>query len=156
MIFIEFFFFRLLINRALPGDYEITGNVTIRGQLHGKNLFGRTGTFNVLQLHAEGLKKSESVIDANIEFIQPIKADHLKVLGTVNSVDVKSFVCSDESQILKGVKTFVSDLHITDGFCDAVTINGIELEALNNSVLKRSGDQEIRGKIHFKQISVNK
>lgn len=112
--------------------------------------------FNVQQLHEEGLPKSASVIDAHIEFAQPIKTESLIVKGTVNSMNVSSFVCDADIHTLTGMKTFAGDLHVKEGFCDALTINGIQMEILNNTVLKRSGDQEVYGKIHFKQIIVNK
>lgn len=112
--------------------------------------------FNVKQLHEEGLQKNASVINAYIEFAQPIKTDSLIIKGTVNSVNVSSFVCDADVHSLSGVKTFAGDLHVKDGFCDAFNINGIEMEMLNKTVLKRSGDQEVHGKIHFKQIIVNK
>lgn len=112
--------------------------------------------FNVKQLHEEGLPKNASVIDAHIEFAQPIKTESLIVKGTVNSVNARSFVCDSDDHSLSGIKTFAGDLHVKEGFCDAKTINGIQMEILNNTVLKRGGDQEVHGKIHFKQIIVNK
>lgn len=108
------------------------------------------------QLHEEGLPKGASVIDSYIEFTQPIKTESLRVNGTVNSVNVSSFVCDTEPYLLTGMKTFSGDLRVKEGFCDALAINGIQMEILNKTVLKRSGDQEVHGKIHFKQIVVNK
>lgn len=92
------------------------------------------------------------VIESIFEFIQPIKTKNL-LSKSVNNVEVSKFVRTGEPQSIYGTKKFTGDLHITNGFGDAMIINDVDLSVLNGTVLKKQGKQVIEGKIHFKGIN---
>lgn len=138
------------------GDYEIRGNVTVRRQLHADNIFGASETFNVRQLHAEGLATTETLIDTHIDFVQPIRADSLSTLrlGSIDATKLVRMRSDDEIQVITGTKYFLQDLHTTAA--DVMLLNNVDLNVLNETTLKKSGDQELRGNIAFKKITVNR
>lgn len=102
-----------------------------------------------------GLRLNTPVIDQIFEFQQPIKTVNL-ISNSVNNVDVSKFVQTGEIQNVYGFKNFTGDLHVTNGLCDALTINDIDLSILNDTVLKRSGAQTIDGVITFNGIRVKR
>lgn len=132
------------------------GNVTIRNYLQGHNLYGKSKTFNAIELLTYGLQLNESEIDVSIEFQQPIKIDNL-ITSKINNINCKNVVKTniDDIQIVTGKKYFQNDLFISNGYCDANEINDINLKQLNETILKKIGYQEINGKIHFDKIIVS-
>lgn len=107
-------------------------------------------------LLVDGLRLDTPVIEQIFDFVQPIKVGNL-VSKSVNNVDVTKLVrTGEEAQTVYGEKKFLSDLHVTNGYCDALTINDIDLSVLNDTVLKRTGAQTIDGKITFNSIRVNR
>lgn len=94
-------------------------------------------------------------MDANIEFVQPIKTDRLNTV-LLNGIDVNTFVRirgDGKIQSITGTKHFTGDLHATAA--DAITINNVQLNVLNETILKKSGEQMLQGNITFKKITVN-
>lgn len=111
---------------------------------------------NAKDLLMDGLLLNTPVIEQIFEFVQPIKTTNL-LSNSVNNVDVSKFVrTGSEIQIVSGVKNFTGDLHVTNGACDALAINDIDLTLLNETVLKRSGAQTIDGKIDFNTVRVTR
>lgn len=138
------------------GDYVIQGNTTISRTISGENFYGSGGVYNAIDLLADGLRLNTSVIEQIFEFVQPIKVTNL-LSNSVNNVDVSKFIRTGEViQTVYGEKNFTGDLHVTNGACDALTINGIDLSTLSESVLKRSGAQTIEGKINFNAVRVKR
>lgn len=90
-----------------------------------------------------------------MEFSQPIKSINW-ISGIVNDINSRNFVITKEIQTILAKKTIIGDLTINDGFCDALTINGIQMQVLNQTVLKTSGDQTVTGNIKFNKISIEK
>lgn len=138
---------------VLSGDYVISGNVSIRQSLECANLFGATSTYNVNYLLDEGVSAQATQLPVSLEFLHPIKTQSL-VVTNVNNMSPNDWVQFGKIQQVTGKKTFVHDLHIGEGFCDALTINGVQLARLNESVLQKSGDQTIEGNIYFRKITV--
>lgn len=154
----SFFFLcqdQILIVDIFSGDFEITGNVTIRGILRGENIYGKSKTFNIKTLFADGLSVNAVEIDNLMEFAQPINSKNW-ISGMVNGFDSSKFVRTTDIQIITAKKTFIGDLTITEGLCDAHTINGVQIQVLNETVLKKSGNQMVSGNITFNKITSGK
>lgn len=112
--------------------------------------------YNVKDLLIDGLRLNTPVIEQIFDFVQPIKVTNLES-NSVSNVDVSKFIrTGEEIQTVYGEKNFLGDLHITNGVCDAFTINDIDLSLLNENVLKRSGAQRIDGKINFNAVRVKR
>lgn len=138
---------------VLDGDYVISGNVTIREALKCTNLFGASSTFHVKYLMDQGLKVEASDVTTSLDFTLPIQTRAL-IASTVNDISPNDWARVGSIQEVTGRKTFISDLHIAEGFCDALTINGVQFSRLNETVLQKTGDQTIEGNIQFKKITV--
>lgn len=125
--------------------------------IRGNNYYGSGGVYNAKDLLIDGLRLNTPVIEQIFEFVQPIKVTNL-LSNAVNNVDVSKFVRTGEGDIQKvyGVKNFTGDLHVTNGICEAFTINDIDLSVLNGTVLKRTGAQTIDGKINFNGVRVKR
>lgn len=108
-------------------------------------------------MHDDGLLKSTPIIKQKAKFLQPLKTKDL-ISKSLNGIDCTKFVRSntEEIQVINGEKIFMGDLRNGLGFLEAANINNIHVEDLDQGVLKKSGDQVIDGKIHFKKITANK
>lgn len=111
--------------------------------------------YNAKNLLIDGLRLNAPVIEQIFEFVQPITVGNL-ISNSVNNVDVSKLIRTGEQQRVYGVKSFTGDLHVTNGYCEALTINDIQLSMLNETVLKKSGDQRIDGKINFNAVHVKR
>lgn len=143
----------------LHGDYSISGNLTIENLLVAENLFGRSGRYSVRQLLADALRVDESAVNVDMEFTQPIKVDNIVGATRLNKIPVSTLIQRNVEaiQTITGSKLFTGDLHVGGGLCDAYVINGIDLNALNQTVLKKNVDnQVVSGIIHISRILADK
>lgn len=143
----------------LTGDYSISGNLTIENLLAAANLFGRSGRYSAKQLQADALKVDETVVNVAMEFAQPIKVGNVVGATRLNDILVSALVKRDveDVQLITGRKTFSGDLNVESGLCDAFVINGIDLIALDKTMLKINAvNQVVSGTIHFSRIFANK
>lgn len=147
MLYVLFFL------QNFSGDYEFSGNVTIKRFLRAENIFGSDDRYSAHRLHTDGLLKNSSIIDVPIEFMQPIRTKHLQTVS-INNCNTHNFVKTniDDIQMIFGKKIFRNDLHTVNGYIEAETINNINVKELDESILKPFGDQIIDGKIHFKSV----
>lgn len=133
---------------------SFVGNVTIKNILSAGNIFGQSIRYSVGQVLEDGLRLDEPV-DFPIEFIQPIQIGDLESPSRINGIPLESLIRRNVSDVQKitATKIFTSDLSIEHGNCDANEINGINLQILNNTMLKRSGkNQIVTGTIQFSKI----
>lgn len=143
----------------VEGDVLINGNVTVQNLLKSTNIFGRSARFSVDQLHSDGLRTSEQTIDVSLEFLQPIRVNNIRAPTQLNAVGVESLIKRNVEgfQTILGKKTFESDLSIPTSFSDAKTVNGIDIDFLNKTILKRSApNQEVTGTIQVHRIVAEK
>lgn len=143
---------------VIDGSVSFLGNVTIKNVLRAENIYGKSLRYNVGQLLADGLRVDE-IVDIPMEFVQPIHADNILAPTRINGVPIESLIrCNvTELQTVYAPKTFTSDLTIEGGFADAYEINDIDLQLLNNTMLKRSAkNQIITGTIQFNRIIAGK
>lgn len=72
-------------------------------------------------------------------------------------MEVSSLVVTGktERQVITGWKEFVNDVHVT-GNSRLSIVNGIDVEHLNNNVLKTSGQQTVAAAHSFKNIVANR
>lgn len=138
------------------GDFIIRGNVVIEQSIQANNLFGRSTFYSVQQLIEDGLETSAEVINVPIQFLQPIKVHDVLSGTTLNGIKAENLVKlgTDEWQIVSGRKYFTGHLYIKNGLCDATEINGVNVQMLNDTMLKRNGiNQVVTGSIQFKRIT---
>ncbi|KXJ78037.1 hypothetical protein RP20_CCG005824 [Aedes albopictus] len=137
----------------LEGDFEITGDVMIRHLLNTTNIYGASKTFNFYDLYHHGLPLSAAFANQNFVFKQPLVAHHA-FANNLNDVNPRDFIPipSSKLQRITGRKIFNGDLTIRGDRVDATKINGIDLKQLNQTVLKKTGDQVVEGTIHFKEL----
>jgi cytoskeletal protein CcmA (bactofilin family) len=140
----------------LEGDYTINGNVTVKRLLNASDIFGRSKVHSVGKLLKEGLTVG-AVVPFPVDFRQHIKAENLEV-SKLNDLDPRHFVKAnvEENQVITGHKVFAQDLTVKVGLCDAEKVNGVSLRALNTTMLKTHGDQEVHGRIHFSRLVAKK
>lgn len=134
------------------------GNVSIENLLSAKNIYGRGIRYNVDQVLADGLKLDD-VVNGPMEFLQPLRIGDIQGATRINNVPISSLLRRNVTDVQKvrAPKTFTSDLSVEDGKCDANEINGINLQILNNTMLKRSAkNQIVTGTIHFERITARK
>lgn len=136
----------------LDGDYEIMGSVTVE-MLNTSNIYGNSRTYNFIDLYTHGLPLNAAASNQNFIFRQPLTADSV-FSSSINGIDPSDFIptTSKKPQHITGRKTFTGDLNVLEGHIEVAVINDVDLEHLNRTVLKRSGEQVVEGSIHFKQI----
>lgn len=141
---------------TIQGDYEINGDVLIKRFLKATNIYGESGTYNINDLFNFGLKKESIESDLVFQFNQPIQSFNLQS-PFINNINITDLVTSNGNvQKITGSKIFTGNLKISDGFCDILNLNGINIRHLNETILKKSGNQIISGKIHLKKIVASK
>ncbi|XP_055320364.1 uncharacterized protein LOC129577415 [Sitodiplosis mosellana] len=134
------------------------GNVSIKNLLSIGNMFGQSLRYNAEQVLADGLKLDEPV-NVPLEFLQPLRIDDIQNPTRINNVPISSLLLRNVTDVQKvsAPKTFTSDLSVEGGNCDANEINGINLQILNNTMLKRSAkNQIVTGTIRFERITARK
>lgn len=142
----------------LDGEFEFIGNVTVQNVLQAENMYGKSGQYCAQQLFDDGLRLDEYQIDVPLAFLQPIQIDNVEPGTRINDVPVESLILRNVSewQTIIAPKRFTSDLSVEGSF-EANEINGINIHQLNNTVLKRSGENQIvTGSIQFKRITANR
>lgn len=137
----------------LEGDYEISGDVTIRRLLNTSNIYGSSQTLNFYDLYRHGLPLSAAAADQNFVFKEPLVVQHV-FTNNLNDVNPSDFIPipSNKLQRITGRKIFNGDLTIRGDRVDAAVINDIDLKQLNQTILKKTGDQIVEGSIHFKEL----
>ncbi|XP_031630094.1 uncharacterized protein LOC116345133 [Contarinia nasturtii] len=143
---------------VIEDDVSFMGNVTIGNLLIAQNMYGASIRFNAAQLLGDGLRFDESV-DLPMEFIQPFQIDDLKAPSRINNISIESLIRRNvtEQQKIWASKIFTTDLSVEDGHCDANEINGVNLQMLNNTMMKRSGiNQIVTGSIKFDKIQAGR
>lgn len=142
----------------LQGDFQFLGNVTIQNFLQAQNLYGRSLRNSALQVLEDGLRLDEPVADLDLIFTQPIRVEEILPQSRINGVPLESLIQrgTNDVQFIIAPKTFIGDLFV-DGEMDAAEINGVNLQVLNNTMLKRSGKKQvISGNIQFSKITAKK
>lgn len=143
---------------VVENNVQFMGNVTV-GFLSVPNIYGRSIRYNVLQLLSDGLRLDDPDIDIAMQFTQPIEIDNTLPGTRINNVPVDSLIRRNVSGVQKitARKTFLSDLIVEGDFCETKVLNGVDLEILNNTMLKRTGkNQVVTGSIQFRSIIANK
>lgn len=144
----------LLIKDAV----SFIGNVTIKNVLSVGNMFGQSIRYNAAQVMADGLKLND-VVNVPMEFLQPLRIGDIHGATRINNVPISSLLRRNvtDLQKIRAPKIFTADLSVENGNCDANEINGINLQILNNTMLKRSAkNQIVTGTIHFERITARK
>lgn len=145
-------------NLELHGDYQITGNVSIAHLLNVQNLIDATSNFSAVHLHKHGIRLSQNIINVPLQFARELRVGNLNSDTLINEWQMSSLVKTNslDVQSIIGEKVFHGDVHVKKGNCDAVIINGVNLDELNRSIVKRSAkDQTITGTIRLRQIVVD-
>ncbi|XP_055589316.1 uncharacterized protein LOC129741603 isoform X2 [Uranotaenia lowii] len=137
----------------LEGDFEITGDVTIRRLLNTSNVYGASRTYNYKDLYHHGLPLNAVSSQQNFTFKQPIIVQHA-FGNNFNDYNPSDFIPSNSGKLqrITGRKIFTGDLTIRGNRVDAAVINQVNLKQLNSTILKRTGNQIIEGTIHFKEL----
>lgn len=142
----------------LQGDFQFLGNVTIQNFLQAQNMYGRSLRNSAMQVLEDGLRLDEPVVDMDLVFTQPIRVEEIRPQSRINGVPLESLIQRGSSEVhfITAPKTFIGDLFVVGGL-DAAEINGVNLQVLNNTMLKRSGkNQVISGNIQFSKITAKK
>lgn len=142
----------------LFGDFEFIGNVTVQNDVQAQNIFGQSTRFSAFQVLDDGLRLDDPVIDVPIQFVQPIRIDNVESGTRINDIPIESLIVRNVSewQTIIAPKHFTSDLSV-EGDCELIEVNGVNIQQLNNTVLKRTGENQIiTGTIQFARITANK
>lgn len=142
----------------LVGDFEFVGNVTVQNFLQAQNMFGQSTRYSVAQVFDDGLRLDEPEIDIpGLQFVQPIQIDNVEMGTRINGIPLESLIVpNDEWQTIIAPKHFTSDLSV-EGDCEVIEVNGVNIQQLNNTVLKRTGENQIiTGSIQFARITANR
>ncbi|XP_058458977.1 uncharacterized protein LOC131435292 [Malaya genurostris] len=140
----------------LEGDFEISGDVTVE-VLNASNIYGSSRTYNFVDLYSHGVPLNAASSNQNFTFKQPLIAN--KVFATsLNGVDPSDFIYikANKTQVITGRKIFTGNVTLREGRAEAAVINNVDLKYLNETILKRTGDQVIKGSIHFKKLIVSR
>lgn len=143
----------------IDGAVTFNGNTTILNALSAQNIFAPSLHFSVDQLHSDGLRTTDQLIDAPIVFVQPIRTNDVRSQTRLNTILIDDLVKRDPNatQIIVGRKTFTSDLSLGNGFSEVSQINGVKLQQLNETMLKKSSNmQAFNGTIAFKRIVIDR
>lgn len=139
----------------LYGDYEISGPVSVKRRLTTHNLLTADEQRSLGDLKNYGIPLSQEVIEGDIVFNQPLQVDRLQTYS-VKGIPVdnllKSGLKKGQTQIVTGRKRFTAPLVTVNGALTTRIVNGIDIEAFSQTVLTRTGEQNITGNIHFNQI----
>lgn len=142
----------LIIN----SDILISGNVTVKGILQTSNIFGQSVRFSLTQVLGDAIRIDDVDIDVPLEFTQPIFTEDIRLPTHLNGIPIESFVQRNivGVQRISARKTIISDLSIENGLCNVNEINGINLQILNTTMLKRTAkNQFVTGTIQIKRIT---
>ena len=147
-------------NIMLEGDYRITGPVSIKRLLSStEDIYSRNKNLSLLNLMKNGINLfTTTQTNAKLRFKSLIEVKGNLQLKTINNKDVESFVKTNvkEVQFITAQKTFLNDLVVVGGSCDAQVINDVRLDQLNRTMLKKFSPttQFVSGRITFNKISV--
>lgn len=142
----------LIIN----SDILISGNVTVKRSLEAANIFGQSIRFSLAQVQGDAIRVDDVNIDVPLEFSQPIFTEDIRLPTRLNGIRIDSFIQRNSTgvQQISARKTIISDLSIENGFCSANEINGVNLQILNTTMLKRTANnQTFTGTIQIKRIT---
>lgn len=142
----------LIIN----SDILISGNVTVKKILETSNIFGQSIRFSLAQVRGDAIRIDDIDIDVPLEFSQPIFTEDIRLPTRLNGIPLESFIQRNITAIqrISARKTIISDLIIENGFCSANEINGVNLQVLNKTMLKRTAkNQAVTGTIQIKRIT---
>lgn len=143
----------------LHGDIVITGNVSVAQFLLARNIIVQNGVYSTERLKTNGIRLKDTLINIPIEFAREISVHNLLEPSTINQQRVINLVKTNtiELQEILVEKAFHDDLRILNGTCEALEINGIDLQQLEQSIVKRTAkDQIISGTIHLNKIIVDR
>ncbi|XP_074037516.1 closca [Leptinotarsa decemlineata] len=137
-------------------DVRITGDVIVEEVIILGDIVTADGKNSLLRLQKSGFKLNETVIPMRMRFSQHINVHELSA-DKINNIDPATWVVNGakQIQIIPGWKQFVGDLEIT-GDTRVLRINDIDMTELETNVLKKEGDQVIRGKHYVKFVAVEK
>lgn len=141
---------------VLTGPKTITGPVEIENFVKVTDIVTPDTSYSLSLLETDGLKLTSKEIKPHLHFVQQINVDEIFV-DTINGKSPHDFVVvgTDEPQIIRSTKHFLGNVRIT-GATNALKINNVEIEELENQVLKIEEDQEIQGKHVVKHIIADK
>lgn len=142
----------LIIN----SDILISGNVTVKRILETSNIFGQSIRFSLAQVRGDAIRIDDMDIDIPLEFSQPIFTEDIRLPTRLNGIPLESFIQRNNTAVqrISARKTIISDLSIENGFCTANEINGVNLQVLNTTMLKRTAkNQAVTGTIQIKRIT---
>lgn len=137
---------------VLQGDYVVTGDVVVRSGIVGEDFFGESQAISLDSILTNGLKVTDDV-DIAINFSQPLRVERLNAL-TLNEFNISDFVLMNSSkiQVISGHKSFLGDLNVANGLFEANNLNGEDLKDFRAKILRKTGNQDIKGNFTFKEV----
>lgn len=90
-----------------------------------------------------------------MSFFQHINVDDV-FARRINNIDARLLVVNGakQTQVVEGWKKFKGDLEIT-GNTEVLKINSIDMNEMERNVMKRNGDQFIKGKHYVKFVAAD-
>lgn len=139
----------------IDSDILISGNVTVKRILETSNIFGQSIRFSLAQVRGDAIRIDDVDIDVPLEFSQAIFTEDIRLPTRLNGIPLESFIQRNITgvQRISAPKTIISDLSIENGFCSANEINGVNLQVLNTTMLKRTAkNQAVTGSVQIERI----
>ncbi|XP_071848046.1 uncharacterized protein [Apostichopus japonicus] len=131
----------------------ITGNLSFLKTLNLNSSLDVEGTINGLSLtefNSSVHKVTDEEFTGELQFGMVYANDTISVDSLVNGVDIgdDTLVKDQEGQSVSGIKTFTSEVRVNGNItCD--TVNDVDINYLDASILKTEGNQNITGNYIF-------
>ncbi|KAG5674647.1 hypothetical protein PVAND_004601 [Polypedilum vanderplanki] len=145
---------------VLEGDYSIQGPVTIRKSLNvSENILTNNPYLSLKKLVESGLNLfTTNSTNLRMNFKNVVEANNINA-KSINDKKPNLFVKLNypNEQVITGLKTFENGIKVS-GIVEAHTINDVNIERLNETMLKRDAayTQFVEGNIEFADLSTQK
>lgn len=143
-------------NLHLRGDKSFLGPIEIENLLNVGDIITPDNSYSLMRLKKEGVTLIDRVIKPTLHLTQQMNVGEIFV-DTINDHNPSNFVTlgTDEPQIIEGLKIIEGDLTL-DGNSSVRSINNINVEDLDNNVIKLTEDQIITGEYYIRDVTVNR
>lgn len=140
-------------NLEVEGDKRITGDVIVEEIIRTDNIVSAERLNSLRRVRSEALRLTDVEIPNRMGFFQHLNVDDV-FARRINNIDARLLVVNGakQTQIVRGWKKFRGDLEIT-GKTEVERVNDIEMEELEENVLRKDGDQVIEGKHYVKFVA---
>lgn len=143
----------------LQGNVKINGQTFISHQLNTIDIIDEKENVSLNEVFIRGIRMDESLMDVNLKFIQPLKANNSLISfvnNNNNNLQRLIKLDQDDIQIIEGKKIFTGNLEIKRGFSEVKNLNGVDIEKLQKSAFLKNTNQTIKMPVKMGKLTAKR